>query len=105
MPIQLTPSTDSPSSNNERTRSSTGNDLVPSTVSTSESQKRDGSSGPGASATSQTSQFTSPSTAQLESGHEGGGQVGSAPLLTREEADRLYEERMEDEYAKREGGA
>ncbi|KAK4904679.1 hypothetical protein LTR66_017879 [Elasticomyces elasticus] len=25
--------------------------------------------------------------------------------LSREEADRLYEERMEDEYAKREGGA
>ncbi|KAJ5779423.1 hypothetical protein N7457_007143 [Penicillium paradoxum] len=25
--------------------------------------------------------------------------------LTREEADRLYEERMEEEYAKREGGA
>ncbi|KAJ5476410.1 hypothetical protein N7475_002139 [Penicillium sp. IBT 31633x] len=25
--------------------------------------------------------------------------------LTKEEADRLYEERMEEEYAKREGGA
>jgi hypothetical protein len=25
--------------------------------------------------------------------------------LSREEADRLYEERMEEEYAKREGGA
>ena len=29
---------------------------------------------------------------------------GEGPL-TQEEADRLYEERMEEEYAKREGGA
>lgn len=31
-------------------------------------------------------------------------QDASAPL-SKEEADRLYEERMEEEYAKREGGA
>lgn len=30
---------------------------------------------------------------------------GSDKQLSKEEADRLYEERMEDEYAKREGGA
>ncbi|KAJ5823271.1 hypothetical protein N7447_005611 [Penicillium robsamsonii] len=29
----------------------------------------------------------------------------SGRALTKEEADRLYEERMEDEYAKRDGGA
>ncbi|KAJ5478115.1 hypothetical protein N7530_003624 [Penicillium desertorum] len=40
------------------------------------------------------------------------GNSASAPqdadrgrALTKEEADRLYEERMEEEYAKREGGA
>lgn len=30
---------------------------------------------------------------------------GNEKQLSKEEADRLYEERMEDEYAKREGGA
>lgn len=30
---------------------------------------------------------------------------GGEQKLSKEEADRLYEERMEDEYAKREGGA
>jgi len=30
---------------------------------------------------------------------------GSGQELSKEEADRQYEERMEDEYAKREGGA
>lgn len=30
---------------------------------------------------------------------------GAGRPLTREEADRLYEERMEEEYAKRDGGA
>jgi len=30
---------------------------------------------------------------------------GGDGRLSKEEADRLYEERMEDEYAKREGGA
>lgn len=30
---------------------------------------------------------------------------GSSEGLTREEIDRLYEERMEEEYAKRDGGA
>ncbi|KAL3480623.1 hypothetical protein BJX99DRAFT_219916 [Aspergillus californicus] len=30
---------------------------------------------------------------------------GQGQPLSKEEADRLYEERMEDEYAKREGGA
>lgn len=30
---------------------------------------------------------------------------GAGQQLSKEEADRLYEERMEDEYAKREGGA
>ncbi|KAJ5631326.1 uncharacterized protein N7484_011426 [Penicillium longicatenatum] len=33
------------------------------------------------------------------------GSVEGERVLSREEADRLYEERMEDEYAKREGGA
>ncbi|KAJ5810118.1 uncharacterized protein N7503_002336 [Penicillium pulvis] len=33
------------------------------------------------------------------------GAAESEPALSREEADRLYEERMEEEYAKREGGA
>nr|KMM68071.1 hypothetical protein CPAG_04403 [Coccidioides posadasii RMSCC 3488] len=31
--------------------------------------------------------------------------TGTEGQLSREEADRLYEERMEEEYAKREGGA
>ncbi|KAJ5544931.1 hypothetical protein N7535_006683 [Penicillium sp. DV-2018c] len=31
--------------------------------------------------------------------------VNAGRTLSREEADRLYEERMEEEYAKREGGA
>ncbi|KAJ5168314.1 uncharacterized protein N7482_003908 [Penicillium canariense] len=31
--------------------------------------------------------------------------AGSDRQLSKEEADRLYEERMEEEYAKREGGA
>ncbi|KAJ5871697.1 uncharacterized protein N7529_004050 [Penicillium soppii] len=30
---------------------------------------------------------------------------GAGRALTKEEADRLYEERMEEEYAKRDGGA
>ena len=30
---------------------------------------------------------------------------GGGQQLSKEQADRLYEERMEDEYAKREGGA
>lgn len=30
---------------------------------------------------------------------------GNDKKLSKEEADHLYEERMEDEYAKREGGA
>ena len=34
----------------------------------------------------------------------GSGQTNHPPM-SKEEADRLYEERMEDEYAKREGGA
>ena len=33
------------------------------------------------------------------------GGVGEQKRLTQAEADQLYEERMEDEYAKREGGA
>ncbi|GES60903.1 hypothetical protein ATEIFO6365_0006036400 [Aspergillus terreus] len=32
-------------------------------------------------------------------------QAGGNQPLSREEAERLYEERMEEEYAKREGGA
>lgn len=47
--------------------------------------------GSGSSATSDASQFS-----QLTEGDR---------TLNREEADRLYEERMEEEYAKREGGA
>ncbi|KAF9895446.1 hypothetical protein FE257_000352 [Aspergillus nanangensis] len=31
--------------------------------------------------------------------------AGNDRALSKEEADRLYEERMEEEYAKREGGA
>lgn len=31
--------------------------------------------------------------------------TGEQPPLSKEEADRLYEERMEEEYAKREGGS
>lgn len=33
------------------------------------------------------------------------GNAPSARRITKEEADRLYEERIEEEYAKREGGA
>ena len=33
------------------------------------------------------------------------GVTGSNDKLSKEEADKLYEEGMEDEYAKREGGA
>lgn len=33
------------------------------------------------------------------------GNADTGRTLTKEEADRLYEERMEEEYAKREGGA
>ncbi|KAL1993619.1 hypothetical protein VTN49DRAFT_2288 [Thermomyces lanuginosus] len=33
------------------------------------------------------------------------GNPPSARRITKEEADRLYEERIEEEYAKREGGA
>ncbi|KAF3393193.1 hypothetical protein DPV78_009650 [Talaromyces pinophilus] len=33
------------------------------------------------------------------------GNASSARQLTKDEADRLYEENIEDEYAKREGGA
>lgn len=36
-------------------------------------------------------------------GQNQGGQDGQQ--MSREEADRLYEERMEEEYAKREGGS
>lgn len=36
---------------------------------------------------------------------ENGSQTDIARTLSKEEADRLYEERMEDEYARREGGA
>lgn len=43
------------------------------------------------------------------SGTASAGSVGSSTQgnqpLSKEEADRLYEERMEEEYAKREGGA
>jgi hypothetical protein len=35
----------------------------------------------------------------------GSGNAPSARQLTKDEADRLYEENIEDEYAKREGGA
>lgn len=34
-----------------------------------------------------------------------GSSTESGQALSKEEADRLYEERMEEEYAKREGGA
>lgn len=34
-----------------------------------------------------------------------GSATEGSEALTREEADRLYEERMEEEYAKRDGGA
>ena len=44
------------------------------------------------------------STGQNLAGH-GSESSGSGQEMNREEADRLYEERMEDEYAKREGGA
>jgi hypothetical protein len=39
-----------------------------------------------------------------QDGH-GQGNQGGRRELTREEADQAYEEAMEDEYAKREGGA
>ena len=31
--------------------------------------------------------------------------LGPGPFLSEEEADKLYDQRIEDEYAKREGGA
>ncbi|KAF3388592.1 hypothetical protein F1880_004098 [Penicillium rolfsii] len=40
----------------------------------------------------------------LRDNHTAQDDQGDRPL-SKEEADRLYEERMEDEYAKREGGA
>lgn len=36
---------------------------------------------------------------------ENGSQTDTERTLSKEEAERLYEERLEDEYAKREGGA
>lgn len=39
------------------------------------------------------------------SGSSGAQNNEANRALTREEADRLYEERMEEEYAKRDGGA
>lgn len=38
-------------------------------------------------------------------GYSSSQNAESGRALSREEADRLYEERMEEEYAKREGGA
>ena len=38
-------------------------------------------------------------------GSGGVGRIGTAPVELESEEDRLYKERMEDEYAKREGGA
>ena len=50
------------------------------------------------------SYFTSTGGAPAASGSSAqNGESGRA--LTREETDRLYEERMEEEYAKRDGGA
>lgn len=55
-----------------------------------------------------------PPQVQSDDSYFGGGSGGSADAsqnaeaggaLTREEVDRLYEERMEEEYAKRDGGA
>ncbi|KAI5305623.1 hypothetical protein KEM56_003843 [Ascosphaera pollenicola] len=40
-----------------------------------------------------------------EQRESGASEAREPPQLSREEADRLYEERMEEEYAKREGGA
>ena len=56
----------------------------------------------GSSSTSNTGPATTTSFAQssFPSAMDAQGQ-----RLSKEEADRLYEERMEDEYAKREGGA
>ena len=42
---------------------------------------------------------------QPTQGRIASGGAGEQKRLTSKEADRLYEERMEDEYAKREGGA
>ncbi|KAJ5297604.1 hypothetical protein N7508_007853 [Penicillium antarcticum] len=47
--------------------------------------------------------FTSTSAPASSDSSAQNGEGGRA--LTREEADRLYEERMEEEYAKRDGGA
>ncbi len=50
---------------------------------------------------------TTAQSGQQDSTSGGGAQTQTAPQTqpqSKEEADRLYEERMEDEYAKREGG-
>ncbi|KAE8145453.1 hypothetical protein BDV25DRAFT_164658 [Aspergillus avenaceus] len=41
----------------------------------------------------------------IDSGSSGVPNMDNDRSLSKEEADRLYEERMEEEYAKREGGA
>ncbi|WEW55758.1 hypothetical protein PRK78_001191 [Emydomyces testavorans] len=51
------------------------------------------------SQSSATQSTTSSATSETEHG------TGRGEQLSKEEADRLYEERMEEEYAKREGGA
>lgn len=88
MPIQLTAHHGAPESNNNKPQESTGGDLVPSSNASSETET---------DTASETS--SAASTATSSSTHAEGME------LAREEADRLYEERMEDEYAKREGGA
>ncbi|KAJ5632573.1 hypothetical protein N7490_008912 [Penicillium lividum] len=40
-----------------------------------------------------------------ESGSSSASSTEGERVLSKEEADRLYEERMEEEYAKRDGGA
>ena len=63
-----------------------------------------GPSNPTVSTTESSSQPTNDSYFSAGSGSSTQNAEASR-ALTREEADRLYEERMEEEYAKRDGGA
>lgn len=82
--------TEKPTNSGTLAANEADNDSVSTTTSNSQSYASSDQS----DATSQTSVTSVESSQQT-----------NAEGLTREEADRLYEERMEDEYAKREGGA
>ncbi|KAI5285373.1 hypothetical protein KEM55_000687 [Ascosphaera atra] len=68
-------------------------------------RQRAGQSNPGAAANLRGEHAVRPERTSEHPEYQGQDQQQRPPVLSKEEADRLYEERIEEEYAKREGGA